>query len=75
MEFKKLNKKLDIVGASTSFLESDTKTRNAEYKARKDWKTYREHNLPRAKAPRITRPSSSTEDMKRQADELERQMQ
>lgn len=74
MEFRKLNKKLDKVGASTSFLEAETKTRNAEYKARKDWRSYRERNLPRTEAPRVPRSSMSTEDMKRKADELEQEM-
>jgi len=71
---KTLISKLSLVEISTSFLESETRTRNAEYKARKDWKNYRERNLPRAKSPRIPRSSLSTDDMKRKADELERQM-
>lgn len=69
---KTLISKLSLVEVSTSFLESETRTRNAEYKARKDWKNYRERNLPHAEAPRVPRSSLST--MKRQADELERQI-
>lgn len=74
MEFRKLHLKLNGIGVSTSFLEAETKTRNAEYKARKEWKNYREHNLPRSGVSRVPRSSMSTEDMKRKADELEKEL-
>lgn len=72
---KTLSSKLDTIGVSTSFLESETKTRNQEYEARKKWKGYRERNLPRAESPRSSRPAMSSEEMMRQADRLEQELQ
>jgi hypothetical protein len=72
---KTLYSKVEIIEVSTSFLEKETKTRNAEYKAKKEWKGYRERNLPRTEAPRTSRPSMSSEEMMKQADRLEQELQ
>jgi len=65
---KKLHVKLETLQTPIKFIEGEFKQRNAEHNARKNWKQFRDNNLPKAKVP------LSTDEMRQKADELERQM-
>lgn len=66
-----LMSKLNAVSAPLSYIEELERSRQSAFEAKKNWKSYRETNLPRQKNTSIHLSSLSKEEMQRKADELE----
>jgi hypothetical protein len=69
--FGKINKKLDALKVQIDYIEDNLKKKDAEYKARKEWKQFRKDNLPNTPTQRFSQSSAHFEELRKKADELE----
>jgi hypothetical protein len=69
--FGKINKKLEALKVQIDYIEGNLKKKDAEYKARQEWKQFRKDNLPNTPTQRFSQSSAHFEELRKKADELE----